>query len=101
MKLKKGDKVKIIYGKDKGKQGIVERVYQKNNQILIPAINIYKKHIKKSEKVPQGGIVEVPRPLAASKVMLICPKCGKTTRVGYEVVKGRKFRVCKKCKNRI
>ncbi len=101
MKIKKGDKVKVVYGKDKGREGVVEQVYTKSNKILIPKINIYKKHIKKNEKLPQGGVVEVPRPLDAFKVELICPKCGKLTRVGYEIVKGKKYRVCKKCKNRI
>jgi len=101
MKIKKGDKIKVIYGKDKGREGVAERVYPKGNKLLIQGINIYKKHIKKNEKIPQGGIVEVPRPLSAAKLMLICPKCGKTTRVGYAVEKGKKFRICKKCSNRI
>lgn len=101
MKIKKGDKVKIIYGKDKGRVGLVERVYRKNNEVLIPGINIYKKHIKKNEKMPQGGTVEVPRPLDLAKIMLVCPKCKKTTRIGYVIEQGKKFRVCKKCKSRI
>lgn len=101
MRIKKGDKVKIIAGKDKGRKGVVERVYPKVKKLLIQGINIYKKHIKKNEKMPQGGVVEVPRPLGSAKVMLICPKCGKTTRLGYEIVKERKYRVCKKCKSRI
>ncbi len=101
MKIKKGDKIKVVAGKDKGRDGIVEKVYPKSETIIVPRINIYKKHIKKNEKMPQGGVVEVPRPLSVSKVMLVCPKCGKMTRVGYEVVKQRKYRVCKKCKNRI
>lgn len=101
MKIKKGDKIKVIYGKDKGRVGVVERVYKKSWMVLISNINIFKKHIKKSEKTPQGGVVEVPRPLDISKVMLVCPKCSKTTRVSYEIEKNRKFRICKKCKSRI
>ncbi|OGK25100.1 50S ribosomal protein L24 [Candidatus Roizmanbacteria bacterium RIFCSPLOWO2_01_FULL_37_13] len=101
MKIKKGDKVKVIAGKDKGREAVVERVYPKGKKLLIQGINIYKKHIKKNEKMPQGGVVEVPRPLDSAKVMLICPKCGKTTRLGYEIAKDRKYRVCKKCKTRI
>ncbi|MBI2641251.1 50S ribosomal protein L24 [Candidatus Roizmanbacteria bacterium] len=101
MKIKKGDKVKVIYGKDKGKDGIVERVYAKSEKILLRGINIYKKHIKKNEKMPQGGVVEIPRPLEVSKVLLVCPKCGKTTRVAYEIVKGNKVRICKKCKSKL
>jgi len=101
MKIKKGDKVKVIYGKDKGREGVVEKVYRKANKILILGINLYKRHIKKSEKMPQGGIIDVPRPLAVSKVMLICPKCKKETRVGFLLENGKKFRICKKCKSKI
>ncbi len=101
MKIKKGDKVKVIYGKDKGKEGVVEKVYQKTNKVLIPGINLYKKHIKKNEKMPQGGIIEVPRPLPVSKVMLICPKCKKPSRVGFLKEGKKKFRVCKKCESKI
>ncbi|MBI4225531.1 50S ribosomal protein L24 [Candidatus Roizmanbacteria bacterium] len=101
MRIKKGDKVRVISGKDKAREGVVERVYKNADKVLIPGINIYKKHIKKNEKMPQGGVVEVPRPINAAKVMLICPKCGKITRTGYEVVKNRKYRYCKKCKSRI
>lgn len=99
MKLKKGDKVKVIAGRDTGREGSIERIYEKTNRIVIPDINKFKKNVKKSEKMPQGGIIEVPRPLDVSKVALICPKCGKTTRVGYEVKKGKKNRICKKCKS--
>lgn len=101
MKIKKGDKVKIIYGKDKGRQGTVEKVYPKTGLVLVPGINIYKKHIKKNEKMPQGGKVDLPRPLSVSKVMLICPKCGKTTRVAIKIADKKKFRVCKKCDSKI
>ncbi|OGK62196.1 50S ribosomal protein L24 [Candidatus Roizmanbacteria bacterium RIFOXYB2_FULL_38_10] len=99
MKIKKGDKVKIITGKNNGKEGVVEKVYNKQNTLLIPGINLYKKHIRKNEKMPQGGVVEIPRPLAISKVMLICPKCKKPTRIGYVVEKSKKSRVCKQCKS--
>ena len=101
MKIRRGDKVKVISGKDKGREGVVEKVYKKANKILIPGINIYKKHIKKNEKMPQGGIIEVPRPLDISKVMLICPKCGKTTRIRIERKDGKKIRLCKKCNSYI
>jgi len=100
MKIKKGDKVKIIYGKDKGKEGKVDRVYPKNNTALILGINIYKKHIKKNDQFPQGGKVEIPRPIDLSKVMLICPKCGKTTRVGFKIEKNKRLRYCKKCQSK-
>ncbi|MEI6532254.1 MAG: 50S ribosomal protein L24 [Candidatus Roizmanbacteria bacterium] len=70
MKLKKGDKVTIITGKDKGRDGVIDRVYKKSRKVLIQGINIYKKHVKKSEQMPQGGVVELPRPILACKVKL-------------------------------
>lgn len=101
MKIKKGDKVKITAGKDKGKEGVIDRVYSKQNKVVINGINIYKKHVKKSEKMPQGGIVEIPRPMDISKMMLLCPKCGKLTRLRYKLEKGKKSRICKKCEKAI
>ena len=97
MKIKKGDKVKVIYGKDKGREGTVEKVYRKRKMVVIPGVNIYKKHVKRSEQFPQGGAIEVPRPLDVSKVMLICPSCKKPVRVGFKLEKGKKYRVCKSC----
>jgi len=99
MKIKKGDKIKIITGKDKGREGIVEKTNLKNNTVLVQGANIYKKHIKKNEKMPQGGVVEVARPLDVCKVMLLCPICKKSTRLAYKVEKNKKVRVCKKCKS--
>ncbi len=100
MKIKKGDKVKVIAGKDKGREGTVERVYS-SGRVVIPEVNMYKKHIRKNEQMPQGGVVELPRPLDIAKVMVVCPKCGKLTRLGYEVKNGKKLRICKKCKSQI
>jgi large subunit ribosomal protein L24 len=101
MKIKAKDKVRVMAGKDKGREGIVERVYQKMNKVSIPGINMFKKHVKKSEQAPQGGVVEVPRPLNIANVALLCPKCGKIARVGYEVNGNKKYRICKKCKSKI
>ncbi|PIY72101.1 50S ribosomal protein L24, partial [Candidatus Roizmanbacteria bacterium CG_4_10_14_0_8_um_filter_33_9] len=91
--------ITVITGKDKGREGIIEKIYFKNNTALVQGVNIYKKHIKKNEKMPQGGDVEVPRPLAVSKIMLLCPVCKKSTRVEYKVEKNKKRRMCKKCKS--
>jgi large subunit ribosomal protein L24 len=99
MKILKGDKVKIMSGKDKGREGKVEKAYKKQNKILLEGINIYKKHVKKSEQTPQGGVVEIPRPIGVSKVALICPKCSKITKIGIKRDKGKKSRMCKKCKS--
>ncbi len=98
MKIKKGDKIKVRTGRDAGKTGVVERIYAKGEKVLVPGVNIYKKHIKKNQEMPQGGVVDLPRAIASSKVALICPKCGKTTRVGYVIEKEKKLRKCKKCK---
>ncbi|MCL4374362.1 50S ribosomal protein L24 [Patescibacteria group bacterium] len=97
MKIRKNDKVKVISGKDKGRSAVVEHVYEKSKTVLLPGLNLYKKHIKKNDKMPKGGIVELPRPLAVAKVMLVCPKCNKATRVGYRTEKNRKRRVCRQC----
>ncbi len=97
MKLLKGDNIKVLAGKDKGKEGIVEKTYRKQNKVLVLNINVYKKHIKKNEKMPKGGVVELPRPIDVSKLGLICPKCKKVTRVGYKIEKDKKIRFCKKC----
>jgi large subunit ribosomal protein L24 len=99
MKLKKGDKVKVIAGKDKTRDGVIDRVYKKQDKVMINGINMYKKHVKKSDKMPQGGIVDIPRPIDISKIMLICPKCNKTTRVACKIEKDMKHRVCKKCQS--
>ena len=101
MKIKKGDKIKITIGKDKGKTGVVEKVYKNSNKALMTGMNLYKRHVKKNEKMPQGGIVEIPRAMDISKLAIVCPKCTKVTRIGYMVEKGKKYRVCKKCDSKI
>ncbi len=101
MKLKKGDSIVVTAGKDKGKKGLIDRVYPKQLKVLIKDINMYKRHIKKNDQMPQGGIVDLPRPLGAAKVALVCPKCKKQTRIGYEVDGKAKYRICKKCHQRI
>lgn len=101
MKLKQGDKVKVITGKNKGVEGTIERLYKKSNKVLLPGVNMYKKHVKKNEQMPQGGVVDLPRPLDVSKVMLICPNCNKQTRVGYKIEGENKSRFCKKCESAI
>lgn len=101
MKLKKGDKIKIIAGKDKKREATIEKVYKKSNKILAIGVNIFKKHIKKSEKVPQGGVVELPRPIDISKIIFLCPKCGKTARLGIKIESGKRIRFCKKCKKTV
>lgn len=101
MKIKKGDKIKITAGKDKGKKGVVEKVYKKANKVLITGLNMYKRHVKKNEKMPQGGIVDLPRAIDVSKLALVCLKCEKITRIGFKVEKNKKYRICRKCDSKI
>lgn len=101
MKLRKGDKVQVIAGKDKGREGVIERVYRKQNRVLIQNINIYKRHMKKNEQFPDGGVIELPRPIDAAKVMLISASTKKPTRVGFIVEGDKKFRVDRKSGERI
>ncbi len=101
MKLKKGDKVKVTAGKDRGKEGVIEKAWQKENKVTILGINLYKRHIKAQAEGQKGEIKELPRPLAISNVALICPKCKKETKVGYKLVKDGKVRICRKCEAEI
>lgn len=96
LKFKIGDTLKITSGKDKGREGKIEKIFPKKGKILVEGLNIYKKHVKGSQG-QKGGIYEVPRPLSFNKVALICPKCKKMTRVGFKIVEKDKVRVCKKC----
>lgn len=99
MKIVKGDKVEIMIGKDKGRSGEVLRVFSKSEEIVIKGLNMFKKHVKPTQG-QKGGIVEKERPIKASKVMLICPSCGKKIRVAYSIDKnGDKSRICRKCKS--
>ena len=99
-KIKKGDLVKVTAGKDKGKEGKVELVLPKKNAVVVAEANLYKRHVK-GQQGQKGGIYDVPRPLNVAKVALICPNCKKVTRVGFELVKETKVRVCRKCKKQI
>lgn len=101
MKFKKGDQVIVTVGKNKGKKGQIERIFLKEGKVLIPGINIFKKHLKRRSEKRPGGIVEISKPLSLSKVALLCPKCGQLARVGYKKVDREKFRVCKKCREEI
>jgi large subunit ribosomal protein L24 len=98
MKLKKGDSVIIIKGKDKGRKGKIEKVFLKTGKVLIPGINVYKKHARKQSEKKPGGIIEIVKPLSLANVALFCSKCKKPTRIGYQIDKsGTKIRICRKC----
>lgn len=100
MKIKKGDKVKIILGKDRGKVGKVERVLGKRRQVFVAGANLYKRHVKKRGDVA-GGIADTIKPMDISNVSLVCPGCGKAVRVGYKLVGSEKVRICKICQKEI
>ena len=97
MKIKKGDQVKILSGKDRGKQGKVLRVMPKEDKVVVENINIRKKHVRPRREGEKGQIVEIPAPLHISNVALICTKCGKPTRAGFRFEENKKVRYCKKC----
>ncbi|RHW33910.1 50S ribosomal protein L24 [Neobacillus notoginsengisoli] len=94
MHVKKGDKVMVISGKDKGKTGTILEAYPKQNRVLVEGVNIVKKHSKPSQANPQGGINSQEAPVHVSNVMPI-DKSGKPSRVGYKTVDGKKVRVTK------
>lgn len=95
MHVKKGDKVVVISGKDKGKQGTILSAFPKQNRVLVEGVNIVKKHSKPSQLNPQGGIISREAAIHASNVMPLDPKSGKPTRVGYKIEDGKKVRVAK------
>lgn len=100
MKLRNGDEVLMLQGKDKGRKGKIEQVLGKRNQILVSGLNIFKKNVKKSGNTP-GGIIDIAKPINMSKVTLICPKCNLNTKTEASVQANKKVRVCKKCKQKI
>lgn len=101
MKIKKGDQVQIISGKDRGKRGKVLRVLLKENKIMVEKLNLVKRHIRPKKEGKKGQIVETPAPINISNIMLVCSNCGKITRVGYKIERKNKIRICKKCKSEI
>src|SRR5690606_23086298 len=96
MHVKKGDKVIVISGKDRGKTGTILEAYPKKDRVLVEGVNMIKKHAKPSQENPQGGILNQEAPIHVSNVMPVDPKTGNPTRVGYEVRDGKKVRIAKK-----
>lgn len=97
MNIKKDDKVIVLSGTDKGKQGKVLNADPKGMKVTVEGVNVATKHQKPQRQGQDGGIIKVETPMYVSKVMLVCPKCGKPTRVGHKIADGKKSRVCKKC----
>ena len=103
MKLKKGDQVKILIGKDAGQIGKIEAIDTKDYKATVAGKNIYKRHLKPRNEGDHksGGIIAIPRPVSLSKLMLICPKCQKGIRVAYRISGGEKKRICRLCQAEI
>ena len=98
MKLKKGDRVKVIAGKDLGKDGVIMRVLPEKNKVIVEGVNIAKKHQRATRATMQGGIIDKDMPIHVSNVALVCGSCG-ATRLGYRFDDaGKKIRICRKCK---
>ena len=97
MNIKRDDKVIVLSGKDKGKSGKVIAADPKADKVIVEGVNVATKHQKAQKKGQDGGLIKVETPIYVSKVQLVCPKCGKGTRVGHKIADGKKVRVCKKC----
>ena len=98
LKIKKGDQVQVLTGKDRGAKGTVTRVLPDVGKVIVDGVNVAKKHQKATKATMQGGIIDKDMPIPVANVALLCPSCGKPTRVGYKIDgDGTKVRVCKKC----
>jgi large subunit ribosomal protein L24 len=101
MSIRTGDRVRVIAGKDKGKEAKVLAVYPHKQRIVIERVNLIKKATRPTQRNPQGGILEIEGTVHISNVMIVCPKCSEPTRIGRKREDGARVRVCKKCNNDI
>jgi large subunit ribosomal protein L24 len=98
LKIRKGDRVRVLAGKDKGREGEVMRALPREGKVIVDGVNVARRSQRPTRTVQQGGIIDKDMPIQVSNVALVCPSCGKATRVGYTVdASGQKARVCKKC----
>ncbi|MFH0856239.1 MAG: 50S ribosomal protein L24 [Candidatus Omnitrophota bacterium] len=101
-KVKKGDIIQVVKGKDKGKKGKVIRLFPENGRALVEGVNLAKKHKRQTQQGQKGGIVSIEMPIALSNIMLVCKHCDRPARVGFVLLKdGTKSRACKACKEAI
>ena len=100
MRLKKGDRVRVLVGKDRGDEGEVMRVLPSQNKVIVEGVNVAKKHQRALRATMQAGIIDKDMPVPASNVALICSSCG-PTRIGYRFDGDKKIRICKKCKGEV
>lgn len=101
MKLKKGDEVKVVKGKDAGKTAKITRVLTRDKKVLLEGINQYKRHIKARMQGQNSEIVTITKPLPVANVTFVCPKCKEQTRIGYKMQGNEKVRICRKCEEKI
>ena len=101
MSIKKGDTVKMIKGKDRGKKGKVLQVMGPANKVVIEGLNMRVKNVRAKRSGEKGQRVQFAAPMDASNVMIVCAKCGQSTRIGFRIINKNKIRICKKCKQEI
>ena len=101
MHIKKGDTVMVNTGSDKGVKGEVLSAIPAKNRVVVKGVNVRKKHTKPNKNNQEGGIIPSEFPIHISKLNVVCPKCGKTTRIGYKIENGEKVRICKKCEAKL
>ena len=100
--VRKGDKVLVISGKDKGRKGKILLSFRTKNRVVVEGANLVKRHTRASQKSPKGGIVEKPGSINISNVQLICPNCDQATRIGSKkTAEGKRIRICRKCESEI
>lgn len=97
-KIKKGDSVQMLKGKDRGKTGKVVHVFPKEGRVIVEGLNLVKKHVRPKRQGEKGEIVDMPRRVSVSNVGVFCSRCGKPARVGFLMEKGAKTRICRRCK---
>lgn len=101
MKIKKGDTIVVISGKDRGRTGKVLRSLPAISRIVVEGMNMKNKHVKPKRREEKGQMVKIAAPMDVSNAKFLCPRCGKASRIGYTIEKGRKYRICKKCKSEV
>lgn len=101
MKLKKGDTVKVVSGKDKGKTGIIDTALSLESKVLVIGVNEYKRHVKARREGEKSEIKTITKPLPVANVMFVCPKCKKEARLGYRIEADKKVRICKNCEEAV
>lgn len=101
MKIKTGDNIMVLAGKDQGKKGLIIKAMPKDEKVVVSGINMSKHHLKPSRKSPRGGIIDMPSPITASNVIVICPHCGRPTRVAFKINNDIKERICRKCQGNL